>query len=99
MIPIDAMKLTNGSLGRDRYDKFIKPFCGPAAKNLSGYIRWLEVRLTGWGQPTSYEPHNASPRRADVRNQPRVDLSSDLWIGRTGGKLLECPHRVVQFEC
>ena len=30
-----------------RYDKFIKPFCGPATKNLNGYIRWLEVRLAG----------------------------------------------------
>ncbi len=30
-----------------RYDTFIKPFCGPATKNLNGYIRWLEVRLTG----------------------------------------------------
>lgn len=28
-----------------RYDKFIRPFCGPATKNLNGYIRWLEVRL------------------------------------------------------
>ena len=28
-----------------RYRKFIKPFCGPATKNLNGYIRWLEVRL------------------------------------------------------
>ncbi|PYE81328.1 hypothetical protein DFP88_1065 [Pseudoroseicyclus aestuarii] len=30
-----------------RYGKFIKPFCGPATKNLDGYIRWLEVRLAG----------------------------------------------------
>ena len=30
-----------------RYKRFIKPFCGPASKNLSGYIRWLEVRLAG----------------------------------------------------
>ncbi|MFD2741475.1 IS1595 family transposase [Sulfitobacter aestuarii] len=30
-----------------RYDRFIKPFCGPATKNLNGYIRWLEVRLAG----------------------------------------------------
>lgn len=30
-----------------RYDKFIEPFCGPATKNLNGYIRWLEVRLAG----------------------------------------------------
>ncbi|WP_299358628.1 IS1595 family transposase [uncultured Paracoccus sp.] len=30
-----------------RYDRFIKPFCGPATKNLNGYIRWLEVRLSG----------------------------------------------------
>jgi hypothetical protein len=30
-----------------RYGKFIKPFCGPATKNLNGYIRWLEVRLAG----------------------------------------------------
>lgn len=28
-----------------RYKKFIKPFCGPATKNLNGYIRWLELRL------------------------------------------------------
>ena len=27
--------------------KFIEPFCGPATKNLNGYIRWLEVRLAG----------------------------------------------------
>jgi len=30
-----------------RYGTFIKPFCGPATKNLDGYIRWLEVRLEG----------------------------------------------------
>ncbi|MDW4550292.1 IS1595 family transposase [Defluviimonas sp. D31] len=30
-----------------QYNKFIKPFCGPATKNLNGYIRWLEVRLGG----------------------------------------------------
>lgn len=30
-----------------RYSKFIKPFCGPATKNLNGYIRWLEVRMAG----------------------------------------------------
>ncbi|NDW00056.1 hypothetical protein [Salipiger sp. PrR002] len=30
-----------------RYKSFIKPFCGPAAKNFSGYIRWMEVRLAG----------------------------------------------------
>jgi transposase-like protein len=30
-----------------RYGKFIEPFCGPATKNLNGYIRWLEARLAG----------------------------------------------------
>lgn len=30
-----------------RYKRFIKPFCGPATKNLDGYIRWLEVRMAG----------------------------------------------------
>ncbi len=30
-----------------RYKKFIKPFCGPATKNLNGYISWLEARLAG----------------------------------------------------
>lgn len=30
-----------------RYKRFIKPFCGPATKNLNGYFRWLEVRLAG----------------------------------------------------
>ncbi|MFA8385653.1 MAG: IS1595 family transposase [Pelagibaca sp.] len=30
-----------------RYKGFIKPFCGPATKNLNGYIRWLETRLAG----------------------------------------------------
>jgi hypothetical protein len=30
-----------------RYGRFVKPFCGPATKNLNGYIRWLEVRLQG----------------------------------------------------
>lgn len=30
-----------------RYKRFITPFCGPATKNLKGYIRWLEVRLEG----------------------------------------------------
>lgn len=29
------------------YKRFIKPFCGPASKNLNGYIRWLDVRLAG----------------------------------------------------
>jgi hypothetical protein len=28
-----------------RYGKFIEPFCGPATKNLNGYIWWLEVRM------------------------------------------------------
>lgn len=30
-----------------RYKGFITPFCGPASKNLNGYIRWLEARLAG----------------------------------------------------
>ena len=30
-----------------RYSSFIEPFCGPATKNLNGYLRWLEVRLAG----------------------------------------------------
>jgi transposase-like protein len=30
-----------------RYKRFIRPFCGPATKNLNGYVRWLEVRLAG----------------------------------------------------
>ncbi|MGP6086849.1 hypothetical protein [Antarctobacter jejuensis] len=30
-----------------QYNKFIKPFCGPATKYLNGYIGWLEVRLGG----------------------------------------------------
>ncbi|MBJ3764145.1 hypothetical protein ILP92_15455 [Maribius pontilimi] len=30
-----------------RYDKCVKPFCGPATKNLHGYTRWLEARLAG----------------------------------------------------
>lgn len=30
-----------------RNGQFIKPFCGPATKNLNGYIRWLEARLAG----------------------------------------------------
>ena len=30
-----------------RYSKFIEPLCGPATKNLNGYIRWLEVRIAG----------------------------------------------------
>jgi hypothetical protein len=30
-----------------RYDRFIRPFCGPATKNLNGYIQWLEVRFSG----------------------------------------------------
>ncbi len=30
-----------------RYGRFIEPFCGPATKNLNGYIRWLEVRMAG----------------------------------------------------
>lgn len=28
-----------------RYKRFIKLLCGPATKNLAGYIRWLQVRL------------------------------------------------------
>ncbi|BBU59552.1 MULTISPECIES: hypothetical protein [Rhodobacterales] len=34
-----------------RYDKFIKPLCGPATKNLNLYIRWLEARWA-WIGPT-----------------------------------------------
>jgi hypothetical protein len=30
-----------------RYGTFMEPFCGPATKNLDGYIRWLEARLEG----------------------------------------------------
>lgn len=30
-----------------RYEKCIRPFCGPARKNLNGRIRWREVRLAG----------------------------------------------------
>ncbi|MEQ9240640.1 IS1595 family transposase [Roseovarius indicus] len=30
-----------------RYDMFIRRLCGPATKNLNGYIRWLEVQVAG----------------------------------------------------
>lgn len=30
-----------------RYNKFIRPFCGPVTNYLGGYIRWLEVRIAG----------------------------------------------------
>ena len=30
-----------------RCDRLIRPFCGPATKNLNDYIRWLDVRLAG----------------------------------------------------
>ncbi|WPZ23513.1 hypothetical protein T7987_17530 (plasmid) [Sulfitobacter faviae] len=30
-----------------RYKRFMKPLGGPVTKNLSGYIRWSEVRLAG----------------------------------------------------
>jgi hypothetical protein len=36
-------QIQNVNLLHARYDRFIKPFCGPATKNLDGYIRWLEV--------------------------------------------------------
>jgi hypothetical protein len=29
------------------YGKFIKPLCGPATKNIDGYIRRFEARLAG----------------------------------------------------
>ena len=30
-----------------QYSEFIRRFRGPATKNLSGYIRWFELRLAG----------------------------------------------------
>lgn len=39
-----------------RYKRFIKPFCGPITKNLSGYIRWLEVRLAYMRQTEIVRP-------------------------------------------
>ena len=30
-----------------RFESFMKPFCGPATKNLPGYAAWLITRLTG----------------------------------------------------
>ncbi|MGR3564685.1 MAG: IS1595 family transposase [Heliomarina sp.] len=41
----DCYHIQNVNSLHASYKRFIKPFCGPATKNLSGYIRWLEVRL------------------------------------------------------
>ena len=30
-----------------RFASFMKPFCGPATKNLSGYAAWFITRLSG----------------------------------------------------
>jgi hypothetical protein len=30
-----------------RFESFMKPFCGPATKNLPGYAVWFITRLTG----------------------------------------------------
>jgi hypothetical protein len=30
-----------------RFESFMKPFCGPATKHLSGYAAWFITRLTG----------------------------------------------------
>lgn len=49
-----------------RYDKFITPFCGPATKNLNGYIRWLEVRLAG------VRPAGCDRQRLSTRRKPGV---------------------------
>lgn len=43
----DCYHIQNVNSLHARYSEFIKPFCGPATKNLSGYIRWLEARLAG----------------------------------------------------
>lgn len=43
----DCYHIQNVNSLHARYTQFIKPFCGPATKNLSGYIRWLEARLAG----------------------------------------------------
>lgn len=43
----DCYHIQNVNSLHARYKLFIKPFCGPATKNPSGYIRWLEARLAG----------------------------------------------------
>ena len=30
-----------------RFESFMRPFCGPATKNLPGYAAWLVARLIG----------------------------------------------------
>lgn len=30
-----------------RFESFMKPFCGPATKNLPGYAAWFITKLTG----------------------------------------------------
>lgn len=30
-----------------RYNRSTMPLCGPATKNLNGYIRWLNARMSG----------------------------------------------------
>jgi hypothetical protein len=31
-----------------QWTTFVRPFCGPAAKNLEGYARWLIARRAGY---------------------------------------------------
>lgn len=46
-VPSGCHHIQNVNSLHARYDRFMKPFCGPTTKNLNGYIRWLEVRLAG----------------------------------------------------
>lgn len=58
-----------------RYKRFIKPFCGPATKNLDGYIRWLEVRLAGLAPAEIIRP-SSSRRRTRVRSASSPEQTS-----------------------
>ncbi len=48
-----------------RSGKFIEPFCGPATKNLYGYIRWLEVRMAGVQPAGVVRASQRAPLRQD----------------------------------
>lgn len=51
------------------HDWDAKPFSGPATKILSGYIRWLEVRLAVM-RPTEIARASKTKCRAEVCSEP-----------------------------
>ena len=82
-----------------RFESFMKPFCGPATKNLPGYAAWLIARLTGDQTAATRRGLAAAARRVTNTNTDTAIILGALTVrsSPSRGERARAPH--VRQRC